>query len=130
MAQPVRRRSSEATLQVPPPGVLVALTGAWLLVAPFALRYAGSGVPPAATVNDLCTGAVVVAAGLVCTFAPGRSRALSTVPLGLAAWLIAAPFVLRFGEDATRAVLSDLLTGMLLLVFATVNRLMTGPARR
>jgi hypothetical protein len=67
-------------------GLLVmAVTGAWLVAAPFALRYQPAGAPwTGAARMDVTVGAVVAAAGLAGFLAAlaGRVRELYLGPAG------------------------------------------------
>ena len=94
--------------QDPVNGVL----GIWLVLSPWALRYAGD---TSATANALIVGLALVAASLGAMLAPRPWE--EWVEAALGAWLIVAPWALRFGGQ-TDAMYTALGTGIAVLVLA------------
>jgi hypothetical protein len=94
-------------------------TGLWLVIAPFALTYAGS--IPRAHANDMIIGALVASMGATRVFGNYRSGRLNqlisalTVLPGL--WLLLAPFVLGYA-DMARPTRVDIISGVAVLLFA------------
>lgn len=108
-----------ATGRTRPVGWLTVAAGCWLMLAPQMWTYGAAGGLDA-RYNDVVTGLLVAAIGLI-RLARGRLPAAVTVTaVTIGAWLVIAPFVLGygFGEHATRAAISDVVIGILVAVLA------------
>ena len=94
---------------------LAFLTGLWLIVAPFILRYSGIATP---TRNDIVVGAIVAVLALI-TAIWSRATAgwLSWIIALVGIWEFAAPFILGY-TDTTRALWNGVILGILILIFA------------
>lgn len=93
---------------------VVAVVGAWLMVAPAVLGHSGSTLSS----SDRIVGPVVLAVGFLGIFPITRIlRFLNLLP---GAWLLAAPFLLSGG--GTAATVSDVVSGLVVLALATVER--------
>lgn len=110
---------------------LTLLAGVWLIGAPYTLGYSGAVRGSDGFWNDAVVGAVIGLAALI-----RLGRPLAAVPVRLASvllggWLVVAPLTLGFGgAGAPRAVLDDLVVGMLVLLSATVALRSIAVARR
>jgi hypothetical protein len=90
--------------------------GIWLVIAPFAL--ASVGRPSAWTANDVVLGVLLIGFSwwMVAAAAPRPAAAWFEVLCGI--WLIAAPFVLRYGVTSHRS--NDVISGVIALIVAAV----------
>ena len=93
--------------------------GLWLVIAPFALTYAGYA--PKAHANELILGALVASMGATRVFGNYRSGQLNQLISGLSVlpgiWLVVAPFVLQY-SDRIRPTRVDIITGVAIILFA------------
>lgn len=98
-----------------------AVAGAWLIVAPFILGYTSIG---AALWNDMIVGVAILAMALGRVGSPLRNEGLSWMNFALGIWLVFAPWVLSYGQeaglaaDARTAGWNDLIVGIVVLVLA------------
>lgn len=97
------------------------LVGLWLMAAPWVLGYVEV---PAALWNDrIVGGAVIILAGIR-VLNPTRFTFLSWLNLILGLWLLAAPFVLRYGEGFVMrnvAFWNDALSGIAIIALAWLS---------
>ncbi len=99
---------------------LNVLLGAWLILAPFVLRYSHMLT---SWISGIVGAIVMLLAGIRVVF-PARMPGLSWVNAALGLWLIAAPLLLRF---STRSGSNDLLIGTALAVIGSWSALITPP---
>ncbi|WP_083737597.1 SPW repeat domain-containing protein [Amycolatopsis keratiniphila] len=109
------------------PSGLAFLTGIWLITAPFVLDYTFTGPARPGVWNDIVIEVTVAVLALVRAVSPREIPWASLVNVVLGGWLVAAPFVLDYNEgfDASRAVTSDVIAGVLVIVFAGLSALIT-----
>ncbi|SFB19558.1 SPW repeat-containing protein [Amycolatopsis marina] len=114
------------------PSGLAFLAGVWLASAPFALDYAGTGAGRPGYWNDVVLGVAIALLALVRTVSPRQVPWFSLVNAVLGGWLVAAPFVLGYneGQDASRAVVNDVVVGIVVLALAVISAAITFAMRR
>lgn len=100
-------------------GVVVALCGVWLLVAPFVFLGSQAADRVPVLVNDLTVGAIVGGFALARVGRPVMVRAVAAVNMVAGVWLIAAPFVLGYAGSASAY--SDMIVGVVVLVASVVG---------
>ena len=92
--------------------ILSAITGIWLMAAPYAL-----GIDKIAANNDHIIGPLVASFAII-SFSPCTSVVLKfNLPLGV--WLLVAPWILNY-EDIT-AIINDMLTGFFVIIFSLIK---------
>lgn len=91
-------------------GTNIAL-GLWLMLAPFALAYSGTG---AAVANDLIVGLVVLGLAWARVARPARYMSLSWTNVAAGTYLLFAPFLLGYG-GVSAAVANDITVGVIVL---------------
>ena len=92
------------------------LAGIWLVIAPFALNYAGLG---ASTTNDVILGIVIGILALIRLGSPSQVWA-SWLMMIAGLWLIISPFVLGYSSMGT-VVANDVILGIIVGVFAIAS---------
>ncbi|AVR46630.1 hypothetical protein C7S20_15920 [Christiangramia fulva] len=93
-------------------GILNSIIGLWLMSAPGIFQY-GS----AASNNGHIVGPVIVTFAVVSMWEATRGVRKWNFPMG--AWLLVAPWIL--GYDSTLAIVSNMLSGVLVIFFATIK---------
>ena len=88
------------------------LLGVWLVISPWALRYASDSI---ATRNAVIVGALLIAAAAGAMLVPRAWEEWTEMVFGL--WLVVAPMVLGFGGDQT-AQLVAVATGVVVAALA------------
>ena len=92
--------------------ILSAITGIWLMAAPYAL-----GIDKIAANNAHIIGPVIASFAII-SFSPCTSVVLKfNLPLGV--WLLVAPWILNY-EDIT-AIINDILTGFFVIIFSLIK---------
>jgi hypothetical protein len=91
---------------------VIALLGAWLILSPWAVGFAGSLLPMA---NFVVVGVLLVAAGVGAILVPKAWEEWVEVALGV--WLIASPWLLGFAE-MQMPMQNALFTGLAVLVLS------------
>jgi hypothetical protein len=86
--------------------------GAWLIVSPWVLAYAGQRT---AMLNAVIVGALLVAASLGAIFVPRAWEEWTEAVLGL--WMAISPWLLKYSEQQA-ATTSAFLTGLIVLGLA------------
>lgn len=97
--------------------ILNIMIGIWLMAAPGILSY-----ETAAAHNGHIVGPVIATFATIACWDATRNVRLWNYPLG--GWLLLAPWILSY--DYSLAIVSDMLCGVLVLVFASVQRKSTG----
>lgn len=99
---------------------MVFLAGVWLVLAPFVLGYPDGS---AGRWNDIVVGVAVAVVALVRMVAPIRSVTVGLVNVGLGVWLVAAPFVLFYNDEAVAAAgtVNDLVAGVVIIALAAAS---------
>ena len=92
--------------------------GLWLIGAPFVLRYSGNG----ARTDDIVFGILIAVFAFRAATAERAAWAAWLVFLA-AIWVILAPFVIGYSRSAGRATNNDVITGMVVFVFALTRAL-------
>ena len=94
---------------------LAVLTGLYLAASPWIAGFNGSTT---LAVTNLITGLAFafLVSGFVTAYE--RTHAMSWAAIGLAIWTIIAPWVVSGNVDTTRAVVSNVITGVLALLLA------------
>ena len=99
------------------------LLGAWVIISPFALGFAGH---VSAMWNNVATGgAIIVLAAIRASTAQQPGWSWSNVILGI--WLIISPFALVFGMPV--AMWNNVIVGIIVTIVALANASVT-PANR
>jgi hypothetical protein len=95
---------------------LVALVGAWEVIAVAVLGYSASS---AALWDAILVGAVLVVLGIWAALSnqTGTDRALDWINVVLGVWLIIAPFLLGYSA-LTAALWNDIIVGIVVVVLA------------
>ena len=101
------------------------LVGIWLILAPFILAYTGLQV---AMWNDIILGVLVGVIALIRTFGTAQAGT-SWINVLLGIWLIIAPFVLNYGDNATPR-WNDVILGILIVIFAWSSAAVPRPPAR
>lgn len=86
--------------------------GAWLVLSPWALGFAGEAIP---TGNAVIVGIALVAAALGAIFVPRAWEEWTECVLGL--WLVVSPWALGFSGQA-QAMVSAVATGVVIALLA------------
>lgn len=86
--------------------------GIWLMSAPGLLNYGA-----AAADNGHIIGPVIATFATVACWEATRAVRKWNYPLGV--WLLVAPWILGYGSDIS--IISDMLSGVMVLVFASVR---------
>lgn len=93
--------------------------GLWLVIAPFALTYAGYA--PKAHANEMIIGALVASMGATRVFGNYRSGNLNRLISGLTVlpgiWLIVAPYVLQY-SNRVRPMRVEIISGIVLILLS------------
>jgi hypothetical protein len=87
--------------------------GIWLLAAPFALGTFAAGRLP--LTNDIALGVLLVASSWWILAAAATPAIAIWFQMVCGAWLIVAPFALRY-RDLPRAIVDDVVIGIVVLV--------------
>lgn len=116
-----------------PPAVRVVtvLIGAWLLLAPWILRYGDTGGGFDARWHDLTLGLLLLAASSVQVLRPTRPVTCQLM-IVFGFWLAIAPFALAYdlGADPARATVNDTVAGTVLTGFTVSGYLTARDANR
>jgi hypothetical protein len=101
--------------------VVSLLAGVWLVLAPSVLGY-GDALADGRW-NDTVVGVAIGLVALVRIASPTATAAASLVNVVLGAWLVAAPFVIGYGDviGAGRATWNDIAVGIVVAVFALAS---------
>lgn len=91
---------------------VIAVLGAWLVLSPWAVGYRAD---TPAMANAVILGLALIAVALGAVFAPSAWEKWTEGAFG--AWLIASPWLLRFGDQAP-AMRTAVLTGVAVVVLA------------
>lgn len=119
LGQPVRTGANRcAASQIMAASGVNLLAGIWLIIAPFLLGYSDQATP---LWNDIIVGILIVAfagarvagARVVGAF---RAPSLSWVNVILGGWLIVAPFLLGYSDDAN-PLWNDIIVGIIVVLF-------------
>lgn len=93
--------------------VINTILGLWLMVAPGLLGYGG-----AAADNGFIVGPIIATFSIIAFWEATDAVHKWNYPFAL--WLLLAPWVL--GYDATSAIVSDMVTGVLVLILSSVRQ--------
>jgi hypothetical protein len=104
------RSSSSGTPAAKAAGAISLIAGLWLIAAPFVLGHSGIG---RAMWNDVLTGIIVVLLAIVSLAARPRNEVLSWLNYLPGVWLLIAPFLLMYGNNAATA--NDMLVGIVIV---------------
>jgi hypothetical protein len=98
--------------------------GVWMMLAPAMWTYGDAGGLDARW-NDVAAGSIVAGIGIARLIRPARWLPLTVTATAVGTWLLVAPFALAYGygEHATRAAVSDVVIGILVVVLT-----ISGPA--
>jgi hypothetical protein len=103
------------------------LLGAWLIIAPFALRYSGSTVE---LYNDVGLGVLLIACSWWILASHWGQIGGGALELLGGLWLVASPFVLHYGR-LSRVFRGDIAVGILsVIVSAIVTWMLATSVRR
>jgi hypothetical protein len=91
------------------------MLGVWLTISPFVFRH--SADEKFVWVNDLACGSLVIACSCLAFWEPARHARFGTLAVSL--WLLASAY-LAAGHPAAPALQNELLTGLLLAMFAII----------
>lgn len=91
-------------------GLINLIAGLWLIVAPFLLGYSDLAV---AVWNDVVIGIIVALLAIVSLAARPRNEMLSWLDYLPGIWLLIAPFLLMYGNNAATA--NDMLVGIIVI---------------
>lgn len=89
------------------------LAGIWLIIAPFLLGYSDQATP---LWNDIIVGILIVAFAGARVVGAFRAPSLSWVNVILGGWLIVAPFLLGYSDDAN-PLWNDIIVGIIVVLF-------------
>jgi len=92
--------------------ILNTVLGLWLMIAPALFQYSG-----AAADNGHIAGPVIITFAVIAYWEATRGTRKWNYPIGI--WLLLAPWIL--GYDNSVAIISDMTTGALVLIFASVK---------
>ena len=97
-----------------------AVLGVWLILAPFALRYAS----PRATVEDIVFGLIIGGLALWRALGPETPpmRTVSAIVALAGLWVAIAPFALGY-STLVAAVRNDVFVGLLVLILGGIRAL-------
>jgi hypothetical protein len=90
--------------------------GMWLLAAPFALGYLGTSRIP--LTNDVTVGVLLVASSWWILGVSATPAIATWFQMVCGAWLIVAPFALRY-QAMSRAVVDDIAAGIVVLIVSS-----------
>ncbi|MQA09784.1 MAG: hypothetical protein GEU98_14775 [Pseudonocardiaceae bacterium] len=109
------------------PSAVAFLFAVWLGFAPFALHYDFPTLSAATDVNDVVVGLVVGVLALARTVAPRDVPWFSSIIAALGGWLVLAPLFLDYSSavHAERAVVNDVVVGVVLVLLGTAGAIMT-----
>ncbi|MCD6291704.1 MAG: SPW repeat protein [Anaerolineae bacterium] len=95
---------------------VIAVAGAWEVIAPFILKYTSTG---SATWNAIIIGLAIVILGVWAALSAAEStvKNLNWVNAVLGAWLIIAPFILSYSHTTT-AMWNNIIIGVIVLALA------------
>lgn len=104
-------------------GGVTLILGIWLMLAPLMWSYGDAATGFDARWNDALAGLVIAATGLARLTRPIRLMPVTVLSFLLGVWLVIAPFVLAygFGEDSTRAAISDIVVGLIVAALAVLG---------
>lgn len=89
------------------------LAGIWLIIAPFLLGYSDDANP---LWNDVVVGILIVAMAGARVAGAFRAPSLSWINAALGFWLVIAPFVLGYSDEAT-PLWNDIIVGIIVVLF-------------
>lgn len=89
------------------------LAGIWLIIAPFLLGYSDQASP---LWNDIIVGVLIAAMAGARVAGAFRAPSLSWVNVILGGWLIIAPFLLGYSDDAN-PLWNDIIVGIVVVLF-------------
>ncbi|WP_251067034.1 SPW repeat protein [Streptomyces sp. ISL-36] len=95
---------------------LVILAGIYAAVSGWVVHF--SAARPELALSNLVVGITLAVMGLCMSMAPERSHDLNFVVLLLGAWLIISPWVVATSDAGTGAILSNVITGACVCLFA------------
>jgi hypothetical protein len=100
------------------------ILGLWLIIAPWVLDYSSQNN---AVWNQVVIGIAVATLALVRAAAPAKFAGLSWTNFVLGAWLVVAPFVLRYNDTTNTALIywNDIIVGVLILALAAWSAMAT-----
>lgn len=103
---------------------LVAIAGAWEIIAPFVLGYSAT---TAAMWDAIIVGAVVLILAVWAALSSQDStvKVLDWINALLGVWLVIAPFIVRY-SSVTKAMWNDIVVGVVVLVLAAWAALTAG----
>lgn len=108
---------------------LVILAGIYAAVSGWVVHF--STARPELALSNLVTGIALAVLGLCMSMAPERSQDLNFVVLALGAWLIISPWVVATADAGTGAILSNVITGACVCLFAlTAGGLLMSKTRK
>ncbi len=105
-ASPRRERAGASSINI--------LLGIWLIIAPFVLNYANLGV---AETNDIIVGIIVAVVAAIRSFGGFGQPGWSWINILAGIWLIIAPFVLGYSNNAT-PLWNDIILGIIIAILA------------
>jgi hypothetical protein len=100
-------------------GNLTFLAGVWLVISGIALNYHETGMFDAYW-SDVVVGIALAVVALVCIVNPAIGASLTLTRVALGGWLIAAPFVLSYG-DVPKPMWNDVLVGAVVIALAVAG---------
>lgn len=102
------------------------LAGVWLVLSPFVFDYVPVADGVGAYSNNIIVGGVVAVLALARTLAPLDLVWFSVVNVSLGAWLVLAPFLLRYNDvTALAATGSTVTAGSIVVIMAAVSAVTT-----
>jgi len=102
--------------RIGPAGNLTLLAGVWLVISGIAVNYHETGMFDAYW-SDVVVGIALGVIALVCLVNPGVTPSLILTRVALGGWLVAAPFVLGYG-DVARPRWNDIAVGIVVITLA------------
>jgi hypothetical protein len=101
------------------PANLTFLAGVWLVIAGISLNYHETGLFDAYW-SDVVVGIALAVVALVCIVKPVAASSLTLTRVALGGWLIAAPFVLSYG-DVPKPTWNDIVVGAVVISLAVAG---------
>lgn len=94
---------------------LIALAGAWEIIAPFALGYSAISL---AVFNAVIVGIVLLVLGIWAALSEnaGVNRTLDWINAIIGAWLVIAPFILGYALSSSVAVMNAVIVGIIVAI--------------
>jgi len=110
------RAVSRPAARIGPAGNLTLLAGVWLVISGISVNYHETGMFDAYW-SDVVVGIALGVIALVCLVNPTVTPSLILTRLALGGWLVAAPFVLGYG-DVARPRWNDIAVGTVVVALA------------